>query len=207
MEFRVKSCVPRIPRSFSVHYLLPFIVSLLVILHLDFLHEQKSSSPLGIQKAMDKIPFHPYFMFKDLIRIRAFIFMLLIVKTQNPFFLIDPENFTPADPLSTPVHIQPEWYFLFANAILRSVPNKLGGVIALVLSILILMPLAMSNNTTQYIKCKPILKLFWISVLVFLLSTWLCPKPVVAPCVSLGKALTIAYFSGFMTHNSCLLWA
>jgi len=173
-------------RFFSLHYLFPFIIIVLVIAHLYFLHEQKSSNPLGIQIRNDKIPFHPYFSFKDLTNIIFFFFLFSIILTQEPFYLIDPENFTPANPLSTPTHIQPEWYFLFAYAILRSIPNKLGGVIALILSIIILIPLGIKRYKIQYNKTiynQEII--FWPLVIIFLILTWLGIKPVEPPFIFL----------------------
>jgi ubiquinol-cytochrome c reductase cytochrome b subunit len=95
-------------RFFSLHYLFPFVIIALVVIHLVFLHEQKSSNPLGIQNSSDKIPFHPYFSFKDIVRATLILFMLLSINRLIPFNLIDPENFTPANPLVTPTHIQPE---------------------------------------------------------------------------------------------------
>lgn len=136
-------------RFFSLHYLIPFVICLLVIIHLIFLHEEKSSNPLGIQSSSDKIPFQPYFTMKDLLSLILFLFLFILINIQLPFLLIDPENFLPANPIRTPVHIQPEWYFLFAYAILRSVPNKLGGVIALAISIVMLFPLVFSKINIQ----------------------------------------------------------
>ena len=186
-------------RFFSLHYLFPFIIAALVIGHLYFLHEQKSSNPLGIQIARDKIPFHPYFSSKDLNRRIIIIFLFILICIQRPFSLIDPENFTPANPLSTPTHIQPEWYFLFAYAILRSIPNKLGGVIALVLSIVILIPLVIQKRLIQFNKSnKTLQQLFWPLIIIFILLTWLGIKPVEEPYILLGAICTILYFSYFV---------
>lgn len=185
-------------RFFRLHYLLPFLILFLVILHLVFLHEEKSSNPLGIQARIDKIPFHPYFSFKDIRRILFLIFLFFLINYLYPFILIDPENFTPANPLSTPVHIQPEWYFLFAYAILRSIPNKLGGVIALVLSILIIYPLALKRETSQINKTHISYFLFWTFIIVFMFLTWLGIKPVEAPYTTIGILITVLYFSWFL---------
>jgi ubiquinol-cytochrome c reductase cytochrome b subunit len=103
-----------------------------------FLHQTGSNNPLGVNGNLDKIPFHPYFSFKDIVGFIVMLIILIVLTLLDPYLLGDPDNFIPANPLVTPVHIQPEWYFLFAYAILRSIPNKLGGVIALVLSIAIL---------------------------------------------------------------------
>jgi len=125
-------------RFFALHFLLPFTMIGLAVLHLLFLHETGSNNPLGLNSDGEKVPFHPYYRFKDLV---GFIFvgmMLTFLALFSPQLLGDPENFIPANPLVTPVHIQPEWYFLFAYAILRSIPNKLGGVLGLVGSVVIL---------------------------------------------------------------------
>jgi len=126
-------------RFFSFHFLLPFLITFIVIIHLIFLHQTGSSNPLGLKINIDKISFHPFFSYKDIVGFINFLFFLFILINSYPYLLNDPDNFTPANPLVTPVHIQPEWYFLFAYAILRSIPNKLGGVIALILSIAILL--------------------------------------------------------------------
>jgi len=185
-------------RFFRFHYLFPFIVILLVIVHLVFLHEQKSSNPLGVQIRCDKIPFYPYFYSKDLLRTIIILLILILFNFLAPFLLIDPENFIPANPLSTPVHIQPEWYFLFAYAILRSIPNKLGGVLALLLSILILIPLALKNKTIQYNKINFIRPLFWVLLILFIALTWLGTKPVEEPYLALRTAITVLYFGWFI---------
>ena len=126
-------------RFFSLHFLLPFVIAGQVGVHLLFLHETGSNNPLGVRSDLDKLPFHPYFSVKDLFGVFVILGVLFWICLIAPWALGDPENFIPANPLVTPVHIQPEWYFLMAYAILRSIPNKLGGVIALALSILVLM--------------------------------------------------------------------
>merc|ERR1711994_283586 len=126
-------------RFFSLHFLLPFVIRGFSIIHLLFLHTTGSRNPLGLNRNLDKIAFHPYFSRKDLLGIIILLFLFFYICLQNPWLLGDPENFIPANPLVTPVHIQPEWYFLFAYAILRSIPNKLGGVVALVLAVAILL--------------------------------------------------------------------
>lgn len=130
-------------RFFSFHFLFPFIIVGLSVLHILFLHETGSRNPLGLNSDSEKVSFHSYYSFKDLFGFVFVIFGFLVLVFVGPFLLGDPENFVPANPLVTPVHIQPEWYFLFAYAILRSIPNKLGGVVGLVMSLLILfvMPL------------------------------------------------------------------
>ena len=184
-------------RFYSLHYLFPFLVLILVIVHLVFLHEEKSSNPIGLQNNTDKIPFHPYFSLKDIVSAGIIISLLILINTQNPFVLIDPDNFVPANPLVTPVHIQPEWYFLFAYAILRSIPNKLGGVIALLSSILILYSLLLKNNTRQFNKIDLKSKSFWFFMLFFLFLTWLGVKPVENPYLIIRIVFTFFYFAWF----------
>ena len=133
-------------RFFTFHFLLPFVVRALVAAHLLFLHQTGSSNPLGLSPSSDKVPFHPYFSFKDLIGWSMVLLLLFGFSLLFPWTLGDPENFIPANPLVTPVHIQPEWYFLFAYAILRAIPNKLGGVLALVVAVAVLLVLPLYPN-------------------------------------------------------------
>nr|AYQ19002.1 cytochrome b [Ptilodactylidae sp. 3 ACP-2013] len=187
-------------RFFSLHFLLPFIVTALIMIHLLFLHQTGSNNPLGLNSNIDKIPFHPYFSYKDLVGFLVLLFLLILMNLSNPYLLGDPDNFTPANPLVTPVHIQPEWYFLFAYAILRSIPNKLGGVIALVLSIAILFILPFSSkkkiNGMQFYPINKIL--FWSLLTITILLTWIGARPVEEPFVSTGQILTVMYFSYFL---------
>nr|ALO71206.1 cytochrome b [Thinonoma atra] len=187
-------------RFFTLHFLLPFIVAALVMIHLLFLHQTGSNNPLGVNSNIDKIPFHPYFSFKDLFGFIMLLMMLTLLTLINPYLLGDPDNFIPANPLVTPIHIQPEWYFLFAYAILRSIPNKLGGVIALVLSIAILMIMPFTNKKMlQSTSFYPINKiLFWSFVVILILLTWIGARPVEDPYIITGQLLTIIYFSYYI---------
>lgn len=187
-------------RFYTFHFLLPFIILILTIIHLLFLHQTGSNNPLGINRNLDKIPFHPFFLFKDLIGFIILVILLSILTLINPYILGDPDNFTPANPLVTPIHIQPEWYFLFAYAILRSIPNKLGGVIALVISILILIILPFTyNKKIQGIQFYPINQiLFWFIVSTIILLTWIGARPVEDPYVIIGQILTVFYFSYYI---------
>nr|YP_010249658.1 cytochrome b [Nothochrysa sinica]QTT60776.1 cytochrome b [Nothochrysa sinica] len=189
-------------RFFTIHFLLPFIVSAMVMIHLLFLHQTGSNNPLGTNSNFDKIPFHPYFSFKDIVGMIIMIMSLLFITLNSPYMLGDPDNFIPANPLVTPVHIQPEWYFLFAYAILRSIPNKLGGVIALVLSIAILMimPFYFLSNF-QGLQFYPINQiLFWSMVSIVILLTWIGARPVEDPFILIGQILTIMYFLYFLIN-------
>nr|ASN65935.1 cytochrome b [Australicapitona hopei] len=189
-------------RFFTIHFLLPFIVAAMVLIHLLFLHQTGSNNPLGMNSNIDKIPFHPYFSFKDLMGFIILMMTLTILSLINPYYLGDPDNFIPANPLVTPVHIQPEWYFLFAYAILRSIPNKLGGVIALLLSILILMILPFYNmNKFQSLKFYPINQiLFWAFLIIVILLTWIGMRPVEDPYILTGQFLTVTYFMYFILN-------
>nr|BDH80294.1 cytochrome b [Moina macrocopa] len=187
-------------RFFTFHFLIPFIIAGMVAVHLLFLHQTGSNNPLGVKSDMDKIPFHPYFTIKDLFGFLVMIMSLMALTLLNPNLLGDPENFTPANPLVTPVHIQPEWYFLFAYAILRSIPNKLGGVVALLLSILILaiMPFWHKSNF-RGLSFYPLNKtLFWFMVGTVFILTWIGAKPVEDPYVFVGQVFTVIYFSYFL---------
>nr|ALO77463.1 cytochrome b [Gyrinidae sp. GENSP01] len=195
-------------RFFTIHFLLPFIIAAMVLIHLLFLHQTGSNNPLGINSNIDKIPFHPYFSFKD---IMGFVIMLMSLTTLtllSPYYLGDPDNFTPANPLVTPIHIQPEWYFLFAYAILRSIPNKLGGVIALVLSILILMIMPFYNfSKFQNTKFYPINQMmFWFFLVVTILLTWIGMRPVEDPYILIGQILTVIYFLYFIMNPIISTW-
>lgn len=188
-------------RFFTFHFILPFVILALVIIHLLFLHQTGSNNPLGIKLNSDKIPFHPFFSSKDILGVVITLYALITLNLSFPFLLGDPDNFTPANPLSTPVHIQPEWYFLFAYAILRSIPNKLGGVIALLLSILILFSIIISKTKFRSNSFYPLNKiLFWLFVNIFILLTWAGAKPVEDPFIFTRQILTVIYFSYFILN-------
>nr|WEP24795.1 cytochrome b [Idioscopus sp. 'myrica'] len=187
-------------RFFSLHFMLPFIISMMTIIHLFFLHTTGSNNPIGIKSNIDKIPFHPYFSIKDLMGFTLVLTLLMMLNLSEPYMLSDPDNFTPANPMVTPIHIQPEWYFLFAYAILRSIPNKLGGVMALFLSIMILMILPMSMKMKfKGLMFYPISQiLFWSFVSTVILLTWIGARPVESPYTQTGMILTLIYFMYFI---------
>jgi ubiquinol-cytochrome c reductase cytochrome b subunit len=195
-------------RFFSFHFLFPFIVAAFTIIHLLFLHQTGSNNPLGINRNTDKIPFHPYFSFKDIFGFIILFITLTFICLICPYLLGDPDNFIPANPLVTPPHIQPEWYFLFAYAILRSIPNKLGGVIALVISIAILFILPFTNKFNfQSIQFYPLNQiLFWIILILVILLTWIGARPVEDPYVLTGQILTVLYFLYFIFNPIISLW-
>uniref|UniRef100_UPI0030E20063 cytochrome b n=1 Tax=Myiopardalis pardalina TaxID=765351 RepID=UPI0030E20063 len=195
-------------RFFTFHFILPFIVLAMTLIHLLFLHQTGSNNPIGLNSNIDKIPFHPYFSYKDIVGFIVMIMFLLLLTLINPYLLGDPDNFIPANPLVTPVHIQPEWYFLFAYAILRSIPNKLGGVIALMLSIMILAILPFYNlSKFRGIQFYPINKiLFWIMVVTVILLTWIGARPVEDPYVLVGQILTVVYFMYYIINPLVNKW-
>nr|BBB21631.1 cytochrome b [Hynobius tsuensis]BBB21632.1 cytochrome b [Hynobius tsuensis] len=187
-------------RFFAFHFLFPFLIAGASIIHLLFLHETGSNNPTGIMSNMDKVPFHPYFSYKDALGFLIMLTMLFILSLLSPNLLGDPDNFTPANPLVTPPHIQPEWYFLFAYAILRSIPNKLGGVLALLASIMILMLIPMIHTSKQRsLAFRPMTQLlFWLMVSNTLILTWIGGQPVEQPFIEIGQAASTLYFLLFL---------
>lgn len=187
-------------RFFSLHYLFPFILVGLIIIHLVLLHSSGSNNPVGINSNSDKIPFHSYFTSKDVYGFLILIILISILIFYLPNVLGDPENFINANPLVTPIHIMPEWYFLFAYAILRAIPNKLGGVIALVLSIVILAILPFSHTSKiKSLSFRPIGRIFyWLFMANFILLTWIGSKPVEDPFIFIGQLSSVFYFLYFL---------
>nr|WNH38531.1 cytochrome b [Coryphaenoides rudis] len=187
-------------RFFTFHFLLPFIVTAIVMIHLLFLHETGSTNPTGLNSDTDKIPFHPYFSYKDLLGGVILLVPLALITLFWPNILGDPDNFIPANPLVTPPHIKPEWYFLFAYAILRSIPNKLGGVLALLLSILVLMVIPLLHTSKQRgLTFRPLSQLlFWTLVANMLILTWIGGMPVEHPFTLIGQVASVLYFLLFL---------
>jgi len=183
-------------RFFALHFILPFIILVIVVLHLLFLHQTGSNNPLGLNADSNRIPFHSYFSIKDALGYSFVLLIFIILIIYNPNIFTDPENFLLANPLTTPTHIKPEWYFLWLYAILRSIPNKLGGVIAIFIALLILftIPLTLISNK-QSSRFYPINQiLFWSLISIWMLLTWIGGQPVEDPFIIIGQTLTISYF-------------
>lgn len=182
-------------RFFSLHFILPFVLLLFVVFHLVFLHIRGSSNSLGLNSDVDKIRFGPYFIYKDLLGLLVFLLFFFFFSFVFSYSIGDPENFNCANPLVTPVHIQPEWYFLFAYAILRSIPRKLGGVLGLLFSIIIFFLHAFITSEFRACKFFFLKKFFFFSFFgLFLLLTWIGSKPVTVPYEITGRFVRVFYF-------------
>lgn len=192
--FSVRS--PTLTRFFSLHFLLPFIIALFAIIHIISLHTTGSSNPINIPINKDKIQFYPFFSNKDIIGVIVSLLIYFLILLINPYISRDPENFIPSNPIITPIHIQPEWYFLFAYAILRRIPNKLGGVIALFISILILIVKPFQINNKKFSsKFNPWKKLVIYSFYFnFIILTWIGIKTIETPFYEIGIIFRLTYF-------------
>ena len=187
-------------RFFSLHFILPFAIAGLVIAHIALLHRDGSNNPLGIDSRSDSIPFYPYAYVKDLFSLIVFLVFFSIFLFYFPNLLGHPDNYIPADPMSTPAHIVPEWYFLPFYAILRSIPDKLGGVAAMGGAIVILFFLPFINTSeVRSSTFRPIYrKLFWFIFADFLLLGWIGQEIVETPYVQIGQIATVFYFFYFL---------
>jgi ubiquinol-cytochrome c reductase cytochrome b subunit len=183
-------------RFFSLHYLMPFVIAGLVIVHLSLLHNDGSNNPLGINTNVDTTSFYPYFYVKDLLSFLVFLALFSFFVFFYPNVLGHSDNYIPANPLVTPSHIVPEWYFLPFYAILRSIPDKLGGVVAMLAAILVLLLLPILNTSEiRSSKFRPVFGLaYWFLVADFLILGWIGQKPVETPFIEVGQIATIFYF-------------
>jgi ubiquinol-cytochrome c reductase cytochrome b subunit len=187
---------PTLTRFFALHFLIPIILRIIVLIHLVILHQTGSSNPIGTATNLDKVEFHPYFSTKDFTPFLVVIIIIIVLTTQRPLLLGDAENSNEANPLATPIHIQPEWYFLFAYAILRSIPSKLGGVVALLASVIrFLIPMRRKTKKNPK-KMNPIKMLItWVLVRTLLILTWIGANPVEPPYELTGQITRILFFS------------
>jgi len=170
------------------------------VIHLALLHEHGSNNPIGVESSVDKIPFYPYFYVKDLLAFFGLITIFAVFVFYFPNLMGHPDNYIPANPMVTPAHIVPEWYFLPFYAILRSIPDKLGGVIAMGGALVILFAIPFINTSeirsTQF---RPVFKVFfWLLVVDFLILGWIGQKPVETPFVEVGQVATVFYFAFFI---------
>lgn len=187
-------------RFFSLHYLLPFVLAALVVMHLIALHTHGSNNPLGITGNLDRIPFHPYFTFKDLVTVFFFILALSFFIFYAPNALGHPDNYIMANPMQTPVSIVPEWYLLPYYAILRSIPNKLLGVIAMFASLLILLAMpVLDTSRIRGSQFRPIMRfMFWVFSANFLILMWIGSQHPESPFLEIGQFATFLYFAWFL---------
>nr|BAD89253.1 cytochrome b [Batrachomoeus trispinosus] len=187
---------PTLIRFFTLHFLMPFIIMALAMVHILFLHNTGSNNPMGLNSNLDKVSFHPLYTLKDMLGFLLVLIALSLIAFLSPYMLGDPDNFTPANPLMTPTHIKPEWYFLFAYTILRSIPNKLGGVIALLSSILVLFLVPLLHTSKELaMTFRPISQiLFWTFISNMVILTWVGGLPVEDPYITLGQVSSITHF-------------
>ena len=187
-------------RFYSLHYLMPFIIAGVTLLHLCLLHKYGSNNPLGINTDITSVPFYPYFYVKDFFSFWIFLLGYLSIVFFGPNLLGHPDNYIPANPMVTPAHIVPEWYFLPFYAILRSIPNKLGGVLAMVGAIVVWLFLPSINiSTTRSNIFKPLTSLnYWFIVSNFLILGWIGQQPVEYPFMEIGMFSTGLYFALFL---------
>nr|YP_003354969.1 cytochrome b [Venustaconcha ellipsiformis]ACQ91035.1 cytochrome b [Venustaconcha ellipsiformis] len=183
-------------RFFVFHFVLPFLMLALTVMHLAFLHSEGSNNPLGLKSNINTIPFHPFFTLKDTVGFVVLLACTSFISLLFPLLVSDPQNFIKANPMSTPTHIQPEWYFLFAYAILRAIPNKLGGVLAMTLAIVVLymMP-TLHHNIMMGMSFYPTSQMvFWFFLNSFLILTWLGSAPTETPFTEISQLMTLVYF-------------
>ena len=189
-------------RFFALHYLFPFLIVGVVILHIVALHTHGSNNPLGIDRKgpQDSIPFHPYYTIKDLFGLSFVLTIFFFIVFFAPDYLGHPDNYIPADPLKTPAHIVPEWYFLPFYAILRAIPDKLGGVLAMISAIFILFLLPwLDTSKVRSATFRPLYKkLFWLLVLDLVVLTWVGGKPAEGNYILIGRIATVYYFMHFI---------
>jgi ubiquinol-cytochrome c reductase cytochrome b subunit len=188
---------PTLNRFFSLHYLLPFVIAGLALVHLVLLHQGGSNNPLGVDSKGDKIPFYPYFYVKDLLGFILLMFFYGLFVYWSPNSMGHPDNYIPANPMVTPAHIVPEWYFLPFYAILRSIPHKLGGFIAMIAAILVLRLLPyIHNSEVRSSTFRPIYrKFYWLFIADYAILGWIGQNEVAYPYVEVGQVASVYYFT------------
>lgn len=191
---------PTLNRFFSLHFTLPFVIAGAVLIHLVLLHEVGSNNPLGLTLKTENVPFYPYFYTKDLFGLMVLLFVFFIFVFYYPNTLGHPDNYIEANPMKTPLHIVPEWYFLPFYAILRSIPNKIGGVIAMFASLLVMLTIPFTNSSEiRSTAFRPIFKVcYWLLVVAFFLLGWVGQMPVEYPYTEIGVVSMIYYFAFFI---------
>jgi quinol-cytochrome oxidoreductase complex cytochrome b subunit len=191
---------PTLNRFFSLHFLLPFLIAGVTLIHLILLHKVGSNSPIGSDTGIDDVPFYPYFFSKDVFALWVFLTVFGVFVFYFPNTLNHPDNYIPADPLQTPAHVVPEWYFLPFYAILRSIPHKAGGILAMGGAILVLFVIPFIN--TSYVRnttYRPLFKIcFWLFIADFIILTWVGQKPVKDTFIIVGQVATLYYFLFFI---------
>ena len=191
---------PTLNRFYSIHFVLPFLIAGVTLIHLALLHKVGSNSPIGSDTGVDNIPFYPYYVSKDIFAFTVYLLIFGIFVFYFPNVLNHPDNYIPADPLHTPAHVVPEWYFLPYYAILRSIPHKAGGIVAMLGSLLVLFLIPFINtsdvrNTTY----RPLFKIcFWIFIADFAVLMWVGQKPVKDVFILTGQIATVYYFAFFL---------
>ena len=191
---------PTLNRFFSLHFTMPFVIVGAVLIHLILLHEVGSTNPLGITLKTENVPFYPYFYTKDLFGLMVLLFVFFIFVFYYPNTLGHPDNYIEANPMKTPLHIVPEWYFLPFYAILRSIPNKIGGVIGMFGSLLVMLTIPFTNSSEiRSTAFRPIFKVcYWLLVVAFFLLGWVGQMPVEYPYTEIGVVSMIYYFAFFI---------
>ncbi|BBK40767.1 cytochrome b [Allostella vacuolata] len=193
---------PTLNRFFALHFLLPFVIVGVVVLHIVALHQHGSNNPLGIERKgpQDSIPFHPYYTIKDLFGLGVFLIIMSAFVFFAPNFMGHPDNYIPANPMVTPAHIVPEWYFLPFYAILRAVPDKLGGVLLMfgAVAVLFIVPW-LDTSRVRSAKFRPIYRqFFWLLVIDCFVLGWVGGNPPEGAFIVIGRLATVYYFLHFL---------
>lgn len=187
-------------RFFVLHFVMPFVIAGVTLLHLALLHQNGSNNPLGTDNLTDNVPFYPYYVVKDLFVFVLLMQLFVVLVFFYPNTLGHPDNYIPADPMRTPAHIVPEWYFLPYYSILRTIPHKAGGILTMLGAILILLPIPYTNTSeVRSTQFRPIFKhCFWLLVVCFAILMWTGQKPMEYPYTDAAKYATLYYYAFFV---------